>query len=645
MTMLDTMRRHRNILKWTLALVVLAFVLLYIPSFLNTGAATGGAASADTLASVEGKTISAADFRRRYQAQVNAYRTSYGGNLTDALLRQMQVPQQVLQQMIQENAEVTEAERQGITVSDAEVRTAIFAIPGLQENGHFIGEDRYRQLLRAQDPPMTPADFERNVRHGLMLDKFRAGLTEWMSVADAELEREYKKRNEKVTLDVVAILADNFKNQVNPTDAQISAHYEAHKDNYRVPEQRKIKFVRVGPAELANKIKISKADVETFYTEHLGQYTTPEQIRASHILLKTEGKNDAEVKAKAEQVLKEAKAKGADFAALAKKYSEDESNAEQGGDLDYFSRGRMVPEFETAAFALAPGETSDLVKTPFGYHIIKVIDRKPAIVRTIAQPELYKEIESQLLRQQADTQAAELANALVTQGTTPAALDKAAAGAGLKVEESDFFSRDGMVTALGPQSPVAQAAFQLADNKVSEPIPGPMGQVIFYVSGKRDPYVPKLEEVRGKVRDDLIQERAVALAKQKADTLAAQLKTAPNFQAGAKAAGLEAVTTQALARDGVIPNIGKSPEIDKIAFSLPVGSVSDAIATAQGAAIIKVASRPEIAPADYATAKDKFRAEVLSERRARFYQTYMQKARERMKIDVNDEALRRALGS
>jgi len=158
MTMLDTMRRHRNILKWTLALVVLAFVLLYIPSFLNTGAATGGAASADTLATVEGKTISAADFRRRYQAQVNAYRTSYGGNLTDALLRQMQVPQQVLQQMIQENAEVTEAERQGIKVSDAEVRAAIFSIPGLQENGHFIGEDRYRQLLRAQDPPMLAVE-------------------------------------------------------------------------------------------------------------------------------------------------------------------------------------------------------------------------------------------------------------------------------------------------------------------------------------------------------------------------------------------------------------------------------------------------------------------------------------------------------
>ena len=166
-------------------------------------------------------------------AQVQAYRSSYGGNLTDDILQQMQVPQQVLQQMIQEKAELAEAERAGITVSDAEVRAQIVAIPGLQQNGQFIGEDRYRALLAQQNPPMSPADFEQSVRESLMLDKFRAGLTEWMTVSDAELEREYKRRNEKVTLDVVAVLADNFKTQVNPSDADISAHYDKNKEQYR----------------------------------------------------------------------------------------------------------------------------------------------------------------------------------------------------------------------------------------------------------------------------------------------------------------------------------------------------------------------------------------------------------------------------
>jgi peptidyl-prolyl cis-trans isomerase D len=476
-----------------------------------------------------------------------------------------------------------------------------------------------------------------------MLDKFRTGLTEWMSIPDAALEREYQLRNEKVTLDVVSVLSDNFKTQVAPTDADISAHYDKNKESYRVPDRRKIRFVRVSPAELAGKIKIPKEAVERNYNEQLGKYTTPEQIRASHVLLTTEGKDDAAVRAQAEQILKEAKS-GADFAALARKYSNDESNAQQGGDLDYFGRGRMVPAFETAAFALAPGEISDIVKTEFGYHIIKLTDRKPAIVRPISDPEVYREIETQLLRQESEGQAAQQADAIAAEAKTPADLERAAASRGLKVEESAFFAESGMIEGLGPGSPVSSRAFELADNVVSEPVVGPTGRVIFYVSGKQDAYLPKLDEVRSRVRDDVIQSRATELARQRAEGLAAQLKSAANFQAAAKAAGLEAVTSNPITRGGVIPNIGRSQEIETVAFSLPPGGVSGAITTPQGAAIVRVASRQPVSPADFAMAKDKFRAEVLNERRGRFYQAYMEKARTKMKIDIDTEALKRAIG-
>lgn len=641
MTMLDRMRRHKGWLKWSLALVVIAFVWLYIPELMGPNQSL--VPTGDRLATIDSRSISVADFRRRYMAQVQAYRASYGGNLTDDILQQMQVPQQVLQQMIQEKAELAEAERAGITVSDAEVRAQIIAIPGLQENGQFIGEQRYRQLLAQQNPPIAPADFEQSVRESLMLDKFRAGLTEWMTVSDAELEREYTRRNERVTLEVVAVLADNFKARITPTDAEISAHYDANKEQYRVPDRRKIRYVRISPAELAATIKVSKEEVERVYNEQLGKYTTPEEIRASHILLTTEGKDDAAVRAEAEQVLKEAKS-GADFAALAKKHSQDEVSAPQGGDLDYFSRGRMVAAFDAAAFALAPGEISDLVKTEFGYHIIKMTDRKPAIVRPVSDPDVYKELESGLLRERAEAQATQYADAIAAEATAPAALDKAAASRGLKIEESGFFARGGMIEGLGPQSPVSMAAFDLAENTVSEPIPGPTGRVIFYVSGRQESYLPKLDEVRSQVRDDVIQERAVTLAKQRADELAAKLKGASNFGAVAKAAGLEAVTTDPITRDSVIPNIGRSPEIEAVAFSSPVGSVSDAISTPQGAAIVKVASRQDVSPADFAMAKDKFRMEMLGERRSRFYQSYMEKAREKIKIDVDPEALKRAIG-
>src|SRR5207249_1411860 len=175
------------------------------------------------------------------------------------------------------------------------------------------------------------------------------------------------------------------------------------------------------------------------YNDGIEQYTTAEQVRASHILLKTEGKDDAAVKAKAEDVLKQSKA-GADFSELAKKYSEEEASAKNGGDLDYFGRGRMVPEFDQAAFAMQPGQISDLVKTQYGYHIIKLVDKKAAATRTLA--EVRQQISDQLAYEKAQTQATDLAQKLEKEIKKPADLDTAAKANGLTVQESGFFARD-----------------------------------------------------------------------------------------------------------------------------------------------------------------------------------------------------------
>src|SRR6185295_15474914 len=198
MTMLDKMRRHKSWLKWSLILVCLAFVVFYIPDFLR--GTTGANAAGDTVASIEGRSITAGEFRRVYQAQVQAYRTAYGGQMNDQLLKQLGVEQQILQQMVDERAALAEADRLKIGASDEEVRQRILTIPAFQENGQFIGEQRYTTLLRAQRPPMSPPEFEDNVRRQLTVEKLRASLTDWISVADTELEQEYRRRNDKVKL-------------------------------------------------------------------------------------------------------------------------------------------------------------------------------------------------------------------------------------------------------------------------------------------------------------------------------------------------------------------------------------------------------------------------------------------------------------
>ena len=426
MTMLDRMRRHRDWLKWSLGLVCVAFVLFYIPDFLRGSGAD--AASGDTVAKVEGREITSADFRRTYQAQLQAYRSAYGGNMNDQLLKQLGVEQQILQQMVDERAALAEAERLGIKVSDEEVRQRIFAMPAFQENGGFIGDARYQQLLRMQRPPMIASEFEDNIRRGLAVEKLRGSLTDWLSVNDKDLEKEYRRRNDKVKLAVVSFTADSFRTQVTASDAEVASYFDAHKNDFKIPEKRKIRYLLLDVEALRAKTVVPPpADIEREYNNNSEQYTTPEQVRASHILLKTEGKDDAAVKAKAEDAAQAGQG-GADFAELAKKNSEDEASAKNGGDLDYFGRGRMVPEFDQAVFAMQPGTISDLVKTQYGYHIIKLVDKKNATTRPLA--EVRQQLNDQLAYQRAQAQAADLAQNLEKQIKTPADLDKVAKAQG-----------------------------------------------------------------------------------------------------------------------------------------------------------------------------------------------------------------------
>jgi peptidyl-prolyl cis-trans isomerase D len=638
MTMLDRMRRHRNWLKWSLALVCLAFVIFYIPDFLRGSGAD--AASSDTIARVEGHDITAGEFRRTYQAQLQAYRSAYGANMNEQLLKQLGIDQQILQQMVDERAALAEADRVGIRVSDEEVRHRILSMPAFQDNGQFVGEQRYQQVLRMQRPPMTAADFEENVRRGLTVDKLRASLTDWMSAPDQELEQEYRRRNNKVKLAVVSFTADTFRTQVNVTDAEVASYFEGHKEDFKIPEKRKIRYLLVDIEALRAKIVVAPADIDRAYKSNVDQYTTPEQVRASHILLKTDGKDDATVKAKADELLKQAKG-GADFAALAKKYSEDDSNAKQGGDLDYFARERMVPEFDQVVFAMEPGQI-ELAKTKYGYHIIKLVDKKPSVTRPLA--DVRAQITDQLAYERAQAQAATIAQNLEKEITKPADLDKVAKAHGLPVQESGFFARDEPVMGLGSSAEAGARAFALKQGEVAGPIQSSRGFAFLTLVAKQDPYVPKLEDVKDRVHDDVVKQKARELSTQQAAETAVKLRGAADFEKAAKAAGVEAKSTDLIAHDAALPDLGVAPAVMDAAFALPEGGVTDPIATDNGTAVVKVVEKKEVTPAEWIEAKDRFREEVLSERRNRFFSAYMVKAKQRMKIEVNRETLHRVVG-
>jgi peptidyl-prolyl cis-trans isomerase D len=633
MTMLDRMRRHKSWLQISLVLVVLAFIFLYIPDFLRP--ADYGAGAAGVVASVEGSDITVARFRRAYTQQMQAYRNAYGTNMDERLLKQLGIDRRIVQQMIEEEAALAEARRLGITATDDEVRTRILALPAFQENGRFIGEARYRQLLEIQNPPMRPAEFQDQVRRSIVLDKLRGALTDWITVSDSDVDAEFGRRNEKVKLAVVNFPADKFRDGTSASDEEVAAHFEQHKDQYRMAEKRKVRYAVVDMQAIRDRTTVTPEDIRRAYEDKQPQYSTPEQVRASHILLKTEGKDEAAVRKQAEAILAKAKS-GADFAKLAEQYTEEEAGKTRGGDLDFFGKGQMVPEFENVAFSLQPGQTSDVVKTQFGFHIIKVTDKRAASTRTLE--EVSAQIQDELKLQRAQDEAQRIADQVAVNLKKPADFDTVAKPRGLTVAESGLFARDEPIAGLGMAPGVADRAFDMKEGEVSEPIRTPQGFAFITVTGTQAAYVPKLDEVKPRVRDDLLKTKAIEAARQKAAALSAQTKSG-NFEAAAKAAGLEAKTTDLIARGAPVADVGVSPAIDAAAFALPVGGVSDAIVTENGAAVVKVVERKDVTPAELAAGKDALREELLNERRTRFFAAYMTKARDKMRVTINNEVL------
>ena len=301
----------------------------------------------------------------------------------------------------------------------------------------------------------------------------------------------------------------------------------------------------------------------------------------------------------------------------------------------------MVPEFDKAAFSMNVGDISDLVKTQFGYHIIKLTDKRPATTRPLT--EVHAQIEDQLKWERAQAEAQRTADDVAGKLKKASDLDAVARPSGLTVAESGFFSREEPIAGLGMAPAVAERAFNLKDGEVSEAIRTPQGFAFITVTGRQDSYVPKLDEVKARVREDVIKKKALDSARQRAATLAGQVKSG-DFNAAAKSAGVEVQTTDLIARGAPVADAGVSPAVDAAAFTLPAGGVSDAIVTDNGAVVLKVLEKQEPKADDMAKAKDTLKDELLNDRRNRFYASYMNKAREKMTVTTNPQVLAQLIG-
>ncbi len=639
--MLDGMRRHKGWLKWSLALVCLAFVFLYVPGFVDQTALEGF--PNDVVAQVGEYDITVAQFRQMYLLQLENYRQQSSGEVSEEVLRSLGIDRQILQGMIARYAAVAEAERLGLSVSDAEVRHRIVNLPGFQVNGQFVGEARYRQALQFQRPPMTPAQFEEEVRRDIMFERLEAAVTGWIAVSDDEIAAEHRRRNEKVRVQVVAFRGDDYLEDIEATDEEVEAQFEENPLSYEVPEKRQLRFLLVDESAIFENISPGDDEVQQYYDANISQYTTPGQVRASHILLRVGDQDEAEVEARAAELAAEARA-GADFAELAREHSEDEANAEDGGDLGMFGRGRMVAEVEAAAFDLDVDTVSDPVRSAFGFHVLRVTEKQ----EETAQPleEVREAIENTLKNERATSRADALARAIAAEVETPEDLERAAGARGFELQESGFVGRGEPILGLGFAQQVSAEAFQMEQGEVAGPIQTPTGPAFVTVTALQDPVIPPLEEVREDVARDVRSRKALERAREQADAAAASLRGGEDFEAAAEEAGLTVATSELITRGAAFPEVGVSSALEQAAFDLPIGGVSGVLeGGGQTLAIVRLLEREDVTPEQIAEASDAVRGELLQTRRNEFYSTYMSRVQEQLGVDIDYAAFENAVGT
>jgi peptidyl-prolyl cis-trans isomerase D len=541
--------------------------------------------------------------------------------------------QQILRQLVFDREIEYEANRLGIRVTNEEIAERIKQfLPAAFAGDSPIGMDRYSQLVQQQFQMSVPK-FEDLVRKGILQEKFQKLVTDGISVSPAELQEQFLYQNEKVKLDYALIKPDDLAAKIVPTEAEIKAEYEKSKSKYQVPEKRVVRYGLIDIIKMRQNVQISDDELKAIYQKNIQDYAVPNRVHVEHILFMTVGKTDAEVaeiRKKAEDVLKQIK-KGANFEDLAKKYSEDPGGSkEKGGDIGWIVQGQTVPAFEKVAFSLPKGAVSDLVKTEYGFHIIKVLDKETAHTKPF--DEVKDSIKAPLVLQRADQQASDEAEKLsaAIRRSSKVSLDDLVKEFHLETGQTRPVSPTDPILELGNSKEVKDAIFRLRQGEVGLPVQIDRGYVVLSVQSIQPAHQGTLDEVRDRVISDLKQSKATQLAQSEAQDLAKRVRAGEKFDVAAKALGLDPKTSDPITRSGSISGVASGTQL-AAAFQLKAGDVANPLSLGANWLVYRVAEKQEPNPSDFDAQRKQLTDQALQDKRSLAFEAFRTALEARLK--------------
>ena len=644
----------KYVLGGLLLIICASMVITLIPGGLGNNDLFGSAPGRGIVAKVDGVDITTDEVRQSARQMAQRQAAQYGEMASKIMpLLMQQATISAVQTSIQRQALLSEANRMGLRVSQEEVREelehgryAVTFFPG----GTFIGQQEYEDLLQRNG--LTAEKFEKEVVPAdLLISKLQALITGSAVVTESEIHDQFIKQNTKVKFDYAVLKQDDLKKGLHPTEQELKAFYDSHKASYAnsIPEKRKAKYALIDTNKLEASVQVTPDDLRSYYDAHRDQYRVPEQAKVSHILIKTplpgpDGKVDdkgtAEAQRRAEDLLKQVKG-GANFEDLAKKYSQDPGSAKQGGSLGWIGRGQTLPEFEKTAFSLPKGQISDLVKTSYGFHIIRADDKQDAHMKTI--DEVKDQIEPVVKHQKAQQLAQKKADDLLKQARTQG-LDAAAAAQSLPVITTDFFARRDMLPGLGPSPQFMDAVFTAQEKAPPDEASASQGIVIYQLLGINPPATPTFEEIRSRIEDEFKTERSNILLTQKAQELSDRAKAGHDLKRAAKELGATMKTSDLVLPDGQVPDVGSMSGQASVAFNMKPGEISGPINNGADAAVLQILDLQQPTDADFAAKRDQIRDSLLQQKQQERFGLFVSNVVDEMtksgKIKRNEEELK-----
>jgi peptidyl-prolyl cis-trans isomerase D len=612
-------------------IVIISVACITMVITLVPGIFSDASASTGTYATIRGGNVFSRIFGSSTEipaadVQMMAQRMMQRNQYPDFVLPYMM--QRVGQGLIQQQVELNEANRLGLTVSDDAVRQFLHTGAlgaALFPGGQYIGDQQYANLVQSNFG-ISREKFEGEIKKEIEENRLRDLVTGGVSISAAEVRQSYITQATKIKFDYAVISADDIRKQINPTDAELQAFFKQNAAKYAqaVPETRKIEYIAFSAGTVPGGTpQVTDAEAQQYYQQHAQEFKVDDQARVRHILIKVDAAGgaqaDAAAKAKAQGILDQLH-KGADFAKLARENSDDPGSKEQGGELGELKRGQTVPEFDAAAFSLPVGQISGLIHTKFGYHILQVEDRQTAHTKP------FDEVKPQILAKLAEQKQAAQQQAFAQQLAAEAAktgLAQTAAAHHLTLQSTDYVAQDGTIPALADSSKLLIQAFTAKKGGPPQVAATGDGFAVFSLVDVKPAHAPDFAAYKDHILGDYREEKTPQLLASKTAELANKAHATNDLAAAAKAVGATMKSSDLVGRDAQVPDLGALATNAPQLFTLNTGQISGPINSGRTGVVAKLVDKQLPSDADVAKNLDATRETLLNQRREEVFAVFV----------------------